>query len=177
MAELRYLIDSNIFIEAHRRYYAFNLCPGFWKSLLWLHGQGHILSLDKVKDELTEETDDLEDWAKNTMPKSGFAPSDDSMVVELYGKIQIWAQNNSQFIDAAKEEFAQVADPWLIAFARAHEMVLVTHEQYVPQVKKRIPIPNVCREFGVRHANTFEMLTAFQVQYHWSEPSDCSSSG
>lgn len=170
MSEYRYLIDSNIFIEAHRRYYAFNLCPGFWQSLVWLHGQDRVISLDRVKNELSDEGDSLDEWAKNTMPASGFAPSNDPIVVEWFGKIQIWAQNHSQFTDAAKEEFAQVADAWLIAYARAHGLILVTHEQFKPGVKKRIPIPNVCNQFDVPCANTFEMLTSLDVKYHWETP-------
>ena len=67
---MTFLLDSNIFIEAYRRYYAFNLCPGFWDSLIWLHEQNRLLSLDKVKDELTEEPDDLSDWAKTVFPHS-----------------------------------------------------------------------------------------------------------
>lgn len=28
-----YLIDSNAFIESKNRYYAFDICPGFWLLL------------------------------------------------------------------------------------------------------------------------------------------------
>ena len=28
-----FVLDTNIFIEAHRRYYAQDLCPGFWECL------------------------------------------------------------------------------------------------------------------------------------------------
>ncbi|MHB1955762.1 MAG: DUF4411 family protein, partial [Sulfobacillus sp.] len=43
-------------------------------------------------------------------------------------------------------------------YARANNNILVTHEVYDPNIKKRIPIPNVCRAFGVEHVDTFEML-------------------
>ena len=166
----RYLIDSNVFIEAHRHYYAFNLCPGFWKSLVWLHGQDRLLSLDKVKDEITRESDELVAWAVNTMPDTGFAVSKEDDVLEWFGKMQVWAQGQPQYTDAAKEEFASVADAWLIAYARAYGLILVTHEQYKPDVKRRVPIPNVCKAFDVPHVNTFEMLTALTIRYDWSEP-------
>ncbi len=26
-----YLFDANVFIEAKNRYYAFDICPGFWE--------------------------------------------------------------------------------------------------------------------------------------------------
>lgn len=70
----------------------------------------------------------------------------------------IWAQQKDQFIDAAKEEFATVADAWLIAHAHAMGATVVTLEVFNPDIKKKIPIPNVCREFGVEAIDTFEMM-------------------
>jgi len=31
-SELQYILDANVFIEAYKRYYAFDLCPGFWRK-------------------------------------------------------------------------------------------------------------------------------------------------
>jgi predicted nucleic acid-binding protein len=167
----RYLIDSNVLIEAHRRYYGFDVCPGFWDSVVWHHGQDHLLSLDKVREELDEEQDVLNQWAKTSMPASGFATSNEPAVVDLFGKLQVWAQAQTQFTAAARQEFATVADAWLVAYAKAHDLVLVTHEEYRPDAKKRIPIPNVCKAFDVQHTNTFDMLRALAVKYHWTSPS------
>ncbi len=35
---------------------------------------------------------------------------------------------------------------------------MVTHEKYDPNVKKKVPIPNVCKHFGIKYKNTFEFL-------------------
>lgn len=35
-----YLIDSDVLITAKNSYYAFDLCPGFWKNLLDKHESG-----------------------------------------------------------------------------------------------------------------------------------------
>lgn len=169
-AAVRYLLDSNVLIEAHRRYYGFDLCPGFWDSIVWLHGQNHLLSLDKVREELEHEQDALIRWATSVMPPSGFAASNEREVLSWFGEIQVWAQAQSQFTPSAKQEFTTVADAWLVAYAKAHCLVLVTHDEYRPDVKKRIPIPNVCRAFDVQHVNTFEMLRALAVRYHWTTP-------
>lgn len=29
----KFLVDANVLIAAHRAYYAFELCPGFWESV------------------------------------------------------------------------------------------------------------------------------------------------
>lgn len=47
-----YLIDSDVLITAKNSYYAFTICPGFWKSLLHGHSHGHLHSIDRVKQEL-----------------------------------------------------------------------------------------------------------------------------
>lgn len=33
-APVVYALDTNVFIEAHRRYYALDLCPEFWECLV-----------------------------------------------------------------------------------------------------------------------------------------------
>lgn len=47
-----YLVDSDVFITAKNLYYAFGLCPGFWKSVLHHHRGGRIFSVDRVRGEL-----------------------------------------------------------------------------------------------------------------------------
>lgn len=32
-----YLLDANVLMEAARRYYAFDIAPGFWQALIQLH--------------------------------------------------------------------------------------------------------------------------------------------
>ena len=47
-----FLLDSDVFIAAKNSYYAFAICPGFWASLIYHHGQGTVCSIDRVKSEL-----------------------------------------------------------------------------------------------------------------------------
>jgi hypothetical protein len=37
-----YLMDADVFISAKNLYYAFDICPGFWDSLIHLYGAGHV---------------------------------------------------------------------------------------------------------------------------------------
>ena len=70
----------------------------------------------------------------------------------------IWVQAQTQFLDYAKEQFAQVADGWLVAYAKRTGGTVVTLEEFDPNVRRRVPIPNVCRAFDVDFVTTFEML-------------------
>ncbi len=47
-----FVLDANVFIEAYRRYYGLDLCPGFWECLRHYGGHRRLLSIDRVRDEL-----------------------------------------------------------------------------------------------------------------------------
>ena len=69
-----------------------------------------------------------------------------------------WVYSQTQFSDAAKSEFASVADGWVLAYASVNNLTVVTHEQFAPDAKRKVPMPNVCLEFEIEYLNTFEML-------------------
>ncbi|PIC03990.1 DUF4411 domain-containing protein [Anoxybacillus flavithermus] len=41
----------------------------------------------------------------------------------------------------------------------------MTHEQFEPNSKRRILIPNVCRAFNVLYMDTFDMLRCLRVKF------------
>ncbi|MDC3411862.1 DUF4411 family protein [Aquibacillus sp. 3ASR75-11] len=155
----KYLLDANVFIEAHRRYYAFDIAPSFWTTLQKLAEDEKIISIDRVKGEIigSDQEDLLGKWANDSFSK-WFMSTDDEKVFDAFGQVINWAQTNEQFHESAKSEFASVADSWLVAYAKAYNLTVVTHEEFKREIKKRILIPNVCRAFEIPYINTFEML-------------------
>jgi hypothetical protein len=81
--------------------------------------------------------------------------------------MQLWARQQGQFTEAAKAEFADKADAWLIAYAKAKNLVLVTHEVLDRFIQKKIPMPNVCEAFDVTYVDTFAMLRELEAQFNW----------
>jgi hypothetical protein len=160
----RYLLDANIFIQAHQTYYGFDICPGFWLALSHEHEGKRVFSIDKVKVELLAMSDQLSAWVKNTAPATLFKGTADKAVSDAFAAMVNWVQNESQFTPEAKAEFSSVADGWVIAYAKANGLVVVTHEEYAPDARRKVPIPNVCVEFEVEYCNTFEMLRDLKVQ-------------
>src|SRR5688572_16118130 len=122
-----YVLDANIFIEANRRYYSFQLCPAFWTTLLSHHASGRLCSIDKVWQELSDGGDALTEWA-NSVPNTFFASTDDSRVTGCFTRLVVWVQSQDQFFPEAKAQFASGVDGWLIACAKANDMAVVTHE-------------------------------------------------
>ncbi len=45
MTDDMFVLDTNIFIEAHRRYYGLDLCPGFWEALRYYARRGRVASI------------------------------------------------------------------------------------------------------------------------------------
>lgn len=156
----RYLLDSNIFIQAHRMYYPFDVVPSFWIKLLELSDKGIILSIDKVKKEICETSrpDELSIWCQGKLSDAFFI--DSSSCIDAYATIAVWTQTNSHFTQPAKDEFlaTDLADSWLIAYAKKHNCVIVTHEVSQPQRKNRIKIPEPCIHFEVRYISPIEMF-------------------
>jgi len=159
-----FVLDANVFIEAHRHYYAFDLAPRFWEGLVQLAANGQVESIDRIKQELDRGKDELATWATDHFGRA-FASTDEDDVVDSYREIMTWAFVQVQFSDAAKADFAKAADGWLVAYARARRRVVVTHEALKLDIKKKVPIPNVCEAFGVPYVNTFEMMRKLGLRW------------
>jgi hypothetical protein len=119
----RFLLDANVFIEAHRRYYAFDIWPGYWDALIVHHGSGRLSSIDRVRDELLAQTEALARWAQQ-LPGSFFEATGDPSVTRWFGRLVGWVQAQPRFFLLAKQAFAAGADGWLIAYAKAHGFVI-----------------------------------------------------
>lgn len=158
-----YVLDANVFIQAARRYYAFDIAPGFWEALVSHAESGEVQSIDRVEQELERGKDALADWIHGPF-SAAFATTDDPDVIRSFAEMMAWVQAHAQFSDAAKAEFAGCADGWLVAHARVKDRVLVTHEQPAPDAKRKVPIPSVCEAFGVPFVDTFEMLRRLGVR-------------
>ena len=169
-AQPQYLLDANIFIEAKQRYYQFDVCPGFWDWLLWHCAGGQCCSVDHVRNELLKINDDLAEWVKNNVNRQAFHDTTAPATTTAYAAVMQWVNGNPQFKVEAQSQFAAGADGWLVAYAMVNDRVLVTHEVHEPAARKRVPIPNVCRQFGVPYQNGFEMLKDLQAKFEWRQP-------
>lgn len=166
----KYVLDANAFIQAKRRFYQFDFCPGYWASLAWHQKQGTVWSIDKVLAELEQGNDELPTWAKSDFGKDGFADTTDAGVVKAYGDIATWVSAQSQFVPQAVSEFQAVADGWLVAYAIAKQCTVVTLEEHDPNCKRRVKVPNVCHAFGVNWISPFELLGQLKVKLVWNPP-------
>jgi len=162
---MQYVLDSNIFIQAHRSVYPLDVVPSFWNKIKALAEAGTIISIDKVKKELYKNEDDLKDWCKSSLPDDFFKASDQT--ISEYTEVVNWAVSKGQYKQHAIDEFlrAEAADAWLIAFAKQNKVTVVTHESSSPKSQKRILIPDVCNDFQIPYCNTIQMMRELGEQF------------
>lgn len=158
---MRYLLDTNIFIQARNLHYGFDFCPAFWEWLIARNAAGIVGSIDKVSDELVAGGDDLSDWAK-ARGDAFFLPPDEPVVPAL-GRVSAWA-NGQKYERAAIATFLQVADYWLVSHALARRCTVVTHEVPAETVRK-IKIPNACVGLGIQVMSPYEMLRRERARF------------
>ena len=70
----RYLIDTNIFIESAYRFYAFDICPGFWDFLDKCSRLDSVKSISKVYDEIISANNDLQNFKERLKSRGFFLP-------------------------------------------------------------------------------------------------------
>lgn len=161
-----YLLDSNIFIQANKIQYPFDVFPGFWNWLERDMDNGLIHSIDPVFRELMSGNDNLQEWISKYKNTDCFLSVDDEKTQKTYRKIANWVYTPSlNYTDIARREFLSVADSWLVAKAIVNNCSIVTLEKYDPNIKKRIKIPNVCEQFNVPYINTIELLRRMQIKF------------
>lgn len=154
-----YILDSNFFIQAHRANYPFDVLPSFWTKIEHLANQQLIISIDKVRDEIFQNDDELTDWCQINLPDDFF--QDSSISINEYAILASWANGkNDHYHQRAIEQFLDndFADAWIIAYAMNQNLPILTHEKSEPERKSRIKIPDVCIDHGIRYFNTVEML-------------------
>jgi hypothetical protein len=156
-----FIVDSNFFIQAHRATYPLDIAIGFWNKVNQLAHEGKIVSIDKVKKELYNKNDQLENWCSTHLPNNFFKESSD--VILEYARVSAWAMSaSSHYLPNALNEFldSEEADAFLIAYALADEQnrIIVTQEVSQPNRKNKIKIPEPCNYFNVQYVNTIEMF-------------------
>lgn len=156
-----YVLDSNFFIQAHRFHYPIDVAKGFWNKVVQLAAQGSIISIDKVKKELYDKNDVLEDWCKNNLPEDFF--KDTSVVMNAYAQVTTWVMSRSgHYLPNAINEFldADEADAFLVAYCLTDpkNRFVVTQEISEPNRQNKVKIPDVCIALNVPFVNTIEMF-------------------
>ena len=162
-----YLLDANVFIQAHRILYPFDVFPTFWEWLEKENEKGIIASIEPVYKELnnSSDADRLSEWSKSINKESWFLPVENQECQKEFKLIANWTYKNKQYNDTAKAQFLDIVDSLIIAKAKSLGITVVTQEKPAPGSKSKIFIPDVCNEFGVPYIDLLQLFRILKGQF------------
>ena len=134
----RFVLDADVLIASCSNYYAFEICPGFWKCLEDHFQRGHLILIDRVREEI-QYPKELTDWVERVTDGSVESTASQA-IAKVFGDMMFWVTSEKRFTEQAEQHFASNADGWLAAFALVNQAVLVTNEAPNPFKKKEVPL-------------------------------------
>lgn len=157
----KYCLDANVLIEAWNKYYNPAFCPDYWKILIDLGKQGRILIPEMVSEEITRTEDDLAKWLKSSKIP---VPKITESVTNCWRDILSANPEHQKLVDNIRGR--SLADPWVIAHAMDAGAIVVTKENKETSPNtKRIRIPNVCDNMGVKWMDDFRWIAEMGIRF------------
>lgn len=152
----KYLLDTNIYIDAYDRYYRNEYFPAYWDKFSVILND-HVVIPKVVKEEITK-SDWFLEWLKNNYQDGILNHRNYS---QQWQTILDFVQSSGLYKDEALAKQTTgwanetIADPWIVAIAKEDSLVIVTNENREPNLDKGNPIksakvPDVCDRQGVR---------------------------
>ena len=154
---MKYLFDTNIFITAKNTYYAMDIAKSFWKYLEKDAINDKIVIIDRVYEEIRKGNDELATWVKKVFSDK-IIYSNKDIIIQNYAFIISSITSKELYPRRAQDEFAKVADSWLIAHAYQTNHCIVTNEKYAPNIKRKIQIPNICKLLNISYMDLFQFM-------------------
>lgn len=164
-----YLLDANVLIDAHNKYYAVDMVPEFWEWLMHMAQSGRLAmpleTFEEVKGGSNAKKDGLNEWLHSGDVEKVLVLNEEFDSTALQTVMDAYAP------DLRDTEVEQVGrDPFLIAYglARRHSRCVVSNEVSKP-TKQRAnqKVPDVSRKVGVECCDTFAMLRRLGFKTGW----------
>ena len=160
---MKYLLDSNVFIQAYKQFYDKEIVPIFWEKLSNYIKDHEFVIVDKVYNELTSMDTGLGNWIKEQTKIVKYSTSEIE-VLKIYNDVMNKVKELPYYNEEAYKlwDNNNVADPWIIAVAIKERATIVTHETIAyggkSQNYKKLKIPDVALLFDVKCINLFKYM-------------------
>ena len=161
---IKFCLDANVLIQAWQKYYNPKFCPDYWKILIELGKREIIFIPEIVYEEITRTEDELSKWLKTSkIPTEKISES----VTICLKKIYATDPEHKKLVDNIRGR--SLADPWIIAHAMDKNAIVVTKENKETALNsKRIRIPNVCENMGIKWINDFQFIERLDIKFSCS---------
>jgi hypothetical protein len=157
----KYCLDTNVLIQAWRKYYNPKFCPDYWEILIELGKKERIFIPEEVYEEIVRTEDDLSKWFKGS--KIPIKKTNEE-VLKCLKNIYSFDPKHKYLVDNTKQR--SLADPWIIAHSMHEKATVVTKEDKIISANStRIKIPNVCDNMGVPWINDFQLVEKLNIKF------------
>ncbi len=162
-----YCLDANVLIQSWQKYYSPELCPDYWNILNKLGTDGRIFIPEEVKNEIvvTDDKEKIEDDLSKWLKRSSIpVHKPTEQVIKCWQTILQANPLHKHLVDNVKGR--SLADPWVISHALNIGATVVTKENFETALNtKRIKIPNVCENMGIRWIDDFAFAKELGMKF------------
>jgi hypothetical protein len=145
---VKYSFDTSAFVVPSRNWIPMDIVPGLWEMKDSLVQRGEIVASREVYLEISQIDNDLLQWIKER--RQMFIDVDEEQqqyVTDIVNRFPTWVDTDAQ---------RNIADPYVIALAKQHNLVVVSHEGIGNENNPKIPY--VCSQFEVEHLQYTDFL-------------------
>ena len=144
-----YVLDTSAILDCWERYYPPDVFPGLYKNIEQMIADEKLISPDEIYRELEKKDDAAFAWAKRN--RTMFLPLDNATQIEVAAILG----SHPLLIQAGGRRSG--GDPFVVAVAKVFNGVVVTAEKD-QLTQKRVTIPRVCSELGIRCLQVIEFI-------------------
>ncbi len=162
-----YLLDANVLIDANRDYYPQARVPEFWDWLVSRGINGDIKIPIEVHDEIKGGGDQLAMWSKDKDVKAALLLGENALPQLVDKAVRI-----GYAADITEDELEALGrDPFLVAYglrSPGSRCIVTTEVSKPSRQRSNRHIPDVCRDFGINTATTFQLIRDLDFQTGWN---------
>lgn len=163
-----HLLDANVLITAHNKYYPIDQVPEFWEWLCYQGVVGKVKIPPEIMEEIvagTNEQDLLFKWMKDSSNKSALlldADVDPTLVQRV-----VYQGYAPDLTDIELEQLGR--DPFLIAHALAetNRCVVTTEVSKPSKIRQNRRVPDVCQTFSIFWHDPFTLNRSLGFRTAW----------
>lgn len=151
----KYLLDSNIYLNFYDRYYQYDHFPTFWTRITEVLNEKVVIPKVVIDEHYQDNW--FKDWLSENFHSKIINHKD---YAEQWGSVLAHVSSCGLYKDEALSSskgwaHERIADPWIVAIAKADDLVVVTgelknHNLSATNPSKSAKIPDVCNSLGIR---------------------------
>lgn len=146
---MKYSIDTSAILDGYNRFYPPDVFPKLWNLLEGLISNGSLKATELVFEELARKDDNAKRWieAQKNMFKAVDTDIQKNVTIIMSKYPRIVAEGGQK----------NMADPFVVAFAKQNNCIVVTGEKRSGS-KNKPTIPFLCNEFDIKCMSILELI-------------------